>query len=59
MATIMKLVELGLLSLDTKVIDIYPEFRNTNPNLLLKHLMTHTSGYQLADEWVFDLDISL
>ncbi|CAD8149886.1 unnamed protein product [Paramecium octaurelia] len=59
MTVIMKLVELGLLSLDTKVIDIYPEFKNSNPNLLLQHLMTHTSGYVLADEWIFDLDISL
>ncbi|CAD8174382.1 unnamed protein product [Paramecium pentaurelia] len=59
MATIMKLVELQLLSLDTKVTDIYPEFQNTNPTMTLKNLMTHTSGYQLADEWVFDLNISL
>ncbi|CAD8086387.1 unnamed protein product [Paramecium sonneborni] len=59
MATIMKVVELGLVNVNTKVIDIYPEFRNTNPNLILKHLITHTSGYELADEWILDLDISL
>ncbi|CAD8061564.1 unnamed protein product [Paramecium primaurelia] len=59
MTIIMKLVELGLLSLDTKVIDFYPEFKNRNPNLQLKHLMTHTSGYELADEWILDLDITL
>lgn len=59
MATIMKLVELQLLSLDTKVTDIYPDFKDSNPTMTLKNLMTHTSGYKLADDWVFDLNISL
>ncbi|CAD8199116.1 unnamed protein product [Paramecium octaurelia] len=59
MATIMKLVELQQLSLDTKVTDFYPEFKDTNPTMTLKNLMTHTSGYQLADEWIFDLQVTL
>jgi CubicO group peptidase (beta-lactamase class C family) len=59
MATIMRLVELNILSLDDKVTKYYPSFSKSNPELKLLHLMTHTSGYHLADDWVFDNDITL
>jgi CubicO group peptidase (beta-lactamase class C family) len=61
MATVMALVEDGLLSLDDKVSKFYPEWFTTAPvsDMKLIDMMAHMSGYGLADDWVFDDDITL
>ncbi|GLB50215.1 glycoside hydrolase family 3 N-terminal domain-containing protein [Neptunitalea lumnitzerae] len=44
---IMKLVEEGTLSLDTKLVEMLPELKNTNKaNITLKALLTHTARLQ-------------
>ncbi|MEV5407279.1 serine hydrolase domain-containing protein [Thermopolyspora sp. NPDC052614] len=45
---IMQLVEQGRLTLDTRVIEVLPEFKVADPdateNVTIRHLLTHTSG---------------
>jgi CubicO group peptidase (beta-lactamase class C family) len=61
MATIMSLVEEGLLNLDDKVTKYYPnEFKNAPLNQIsLLNMMTHTSGYNSVDFWVKSTSINL
>ncbi len=59
MATIMTLVEDGLLSLDDSVTKFYPKEFAKYPTLTLRAMMAHMSGFQLADDWIFDDSVTL
>lgn len=50
---IMQLVERGLLTLETRVADVIPEFANGGKHdITLRHLLTHTGGFrEAAIEW--------
>jgi CubicO group peptidase (beta-lactamase class C family) len=57
MATIMSVVDEGLLTLDDKVDQFYPNlFAEDTKNMKLIDMMAHMSGYDLADEWVYGED---
>jgi CubicO group peptidase (beta-lactamase class C family) len=47
-SVLMRLVDQGLVSVDTRVVDVLPEFRVADPEVAgqvtLRHLLTHTSG---------------
>lgn len=44
---IMQLVDRGLLSLDTRIVDILPEFGiNGKEQITLRHILTHTAGFR-------------
>ncbi len=44
---IMQLVDRGLFTLDTKVVDIIPEFgQNGKEAITLRHILTHTAGFR-------------
>jgi CubicO group peptidase (beta-lactamase class C family) len=61
MATIMSVVEEGLMNLDDKVTKYYPnEFKNSPINQIsLLNMMTHTSGYDNEDVWTMSATINL
>lgn len=46
LSSVLKLMEEGQLDLDDPVYYYLPDFKEYNSDLTIKHLLTHTSGYQ-------------